>query len=264
MSGQCRATFLVLTLATEISCASAAAAINFFELEAYSAGTRGQGAMYVESFNTVVPRGSRASEEETFPSDDMVRSSLEVNYGLGERLDLALYLDTAKPEGGNLRYAGVRLRARGPIAQETAPFDLGWYAELEFPQRRFAEEDAALEVRAIVSRDWRGFSIRFNPILEQPFNGDEAGQGPDLQYAARAGYAISEFLSIRVEGFGEFGPLGHIPAAARQQHYILPLCELEPFHGFEVAAGPGFGLTRTSDDLFVKLVLEYKFYAGAP
>ncbi len=245
-----------------VLCASRAGALNFFELEAYRAGTDGRGAMYVESFNTVVPRGSREDEGEIFRTDDMVRSSLELNYGIAERIDLALYVDTAKPEGRDLRYAGVRLRGRGLITQDFLPFDLGWYAELEFPQRQFAEEDAALELRGVMSREWGPFSLRFNPTLEQPFNGDEASEGPELQYATRLGYRLIEPLAIALEGFGDLGPLRGLPALARQQHYIVPLCKVEPFAGFEVAVGPGFGLTRASDDLFVKVVLEYKFYTS--
>jgi hypothetical protein len=239
-------------------------ALNFFELEAYRAGTGGRGALYVESFNSVVPRGSHGDEEEIFPTDDIVRTSLEVNYGIAAHVDLAVYLDMAKPEGHDFRYAGVRLRARGLIVQDLLPFDLGWYTELEFPQRRFAEEDAALEIRGIMSRDWQRFSLRLNPTLEQAFNGDEAASGPQLQYAARASYALFEPVTVALEGFGGFGPVGNIPALAQQQHYIVPLLKVEPFEGFEVAAGPGFGLTRTSDDLFVKFVVEYQFSAGAP
>lgn len=252
-----RASLLFLALTVSIF-ADEAAALNFFELEAYRAGTRGRGAMYVESFSSVVARGSRSAEGRLLPTEHLVRSSLEMNYGLTDLVDLALYLDTAKPEGRDVRYGGLRLRARGPIAQTRLPFDVGWYAELELPRREFADEDAAVELRGIVSREWGAFSLRLNPTLEQALNGDEADDGPGFQYAARAGYEVYGPVALALEGFGDTGSLHEI-GSHPMQHYLLPLIRVEPTASFEVAVGPGFGLTRSSDDLFVKLVLEYKF-----
>jgi len=50
---------------------------------------------------------------------------------------------------------------------------------------------------------------------------------------------------------------------SRQQHYIFPILWGELLEGFEYNLGPGFGLTRGSDHVIMKVNLELERFVGA-
>ena len=91
-----------------------AAALNFFELEVYPATTEGQGLHELESQSSFVAsgrdrEGHRGAGEEDDPQrHHLLRSSLEYNYGLTDKIDVALYLDTEKPNGEDVEFGGFR------------------------------------------------------------------------------------------------------------------------------------------------------------
>ena len=59
-----RTTFIFVTLASLLSAAVPACALNFFELEVYPATTEGQGLHEVENLTTFVAQGRRPNDEE--------------------------------------------------------------------------------------------------------------------------------------------------------------------------------------------------------
>src|SRR5262249_56615355 len=69
-----------------------AAALNFFELEVYPATTEGQGLHEIESHSSVVANGRDreghrgAGEEEDPARHHLVRSTVEYNYGLTDKI----------------------------------------------------------------------------------------------------------------------------------------------------------------------------------
>src|SRR4029077_5818517 len=74
-----------------------ARALNSFELEVYPATTEGQGLHEVELHSTYVPVGRKATEGEVSGEElrrqGLFRTSLEYNYGLTDKIDVAAYLD---------------------------------------------------------------------------------------------------------------------------------------------------------------------------
>ena len=99
-----------------------ARALNFFELEVYPATTEGAGQHELESLTSFVANGRNAEEE----THHLLRTSLEYNYGLTDKIDVAAYLDLEKPNGEDLEYAGSRFRARGALWDKGRfPLDVG-------------------------------------------------------------------------------------------------------------------------------------------
>src|SRR5690242_12427989 len=125
---------LVSALVALLVFADPAAALNFFELEVYPATTEGKGLHEIENNSSFVANGRRPTDEELEGEEPrrhrLFRTSLEYNYGLTDKIDVAAYLDLDKPNGDEFEYAGTRVRARGAFWDKGRfPVDLGWYFE---------------------------------------------------------------------------------------------------------------------------------------
>jgi hypothetical protein len=237
-------------------------ALNFFELEVYPATTEGKGVHEIENITTFVANGraeedGEEEEEAETPRHRLLRSSLEYNYGLTDKIDVAAYLDVQKPNGEALEYAGSRFRARGGLWDKGRfPLDLGWYLEAELPHN--AESDLELEFRPIVSRDLGRFSVDLNPIFELPTVSEER-RTLEFNYGARLYYRLSRNLMPGLEFYGDIGQIRDTDPAREQEHYALPVLYGRLARGFKFAVGPAFGLTRASDPVLLKLSVEYEF-----
>jgi len=228
-------------------------ALNFFELEVYPATTEGAGQHEIESLTSFVANGRNAEEE----THHLFRTSLEYNYGLTDKIDVAAYTDLEKSNGDELEYAGSRFRARGALWDKGRfPLDIGWYLEAEVPHRE--KSDLELEFRTLVSRDLGRFSVDLNPAFELPTVSEER-RTLEFNYAARAYYRLSRRLQPAIEFFGGIGQIRDVDASREQQHYVFPSLYGEVTRGVKFVVGPGFGLTHASDQVIVKFHVEYEF-----
>ena len=251
----------LLFAASLLLAAAPARALNFFELEVYPATTEGQGLHELESVSSYVANGRAPSEAEGEGEEArrhrLFRTSLEYNYGLTDKIDVAAYLDLEWPDGRDPRYAGVRFRGRGALWDKGRfPVDVGWYLEAEVPNG--GESDLELEFRPLLSRDLGRFSIDLNPAFELPTVSAER-RTLEFNYAARVYYRLSRDFQAGIEFFGGAGQIRRFDPAREQEHYVLPILYGRLGRGFRFGVGPAFGLTRASDPVLLKLVVEYEF-----
>src|SRR5262245_16706029 len=232
-----------------LAVAAPALALNFFELEVYPATTEGKGLHELESTSSYVANGrsAAADADEEPPRHRLLRTSLEYDYGLTDRIDVATYLDLQHPNGGALWEKGEY------------PVDLGWYVEAEVPHD--TESQLELEFRPILSRDVGRFSVDLNPSFELPTVSEER-RTLEFNYAARIYYRLSRRLVPGVEFYGGIGQIRAIEGSQEQEHYVFPTIYGRLARGLKFVAGPGFGLTRASDPVILKLGLEYEFTLG--
>jgi hypothetical protein len=241
--------------------ATPAAALNFFELEVYPATTEGQGLHEIESHTNYVPDGREPSEEELsgqdFRRQGLFRESLEYNYGLTDKIDAAAYLDLAWPNGEGPQYAGNRFRLRGALFDKgRLPVDLGWYFEVELPQKDPAQLE--LEFRPILSRDFGRFSVDLNPSFELPTVTSER-RTFEFNYGARLLYRYSPRIQPAVEFFGDIGQIRNVDPSKDQEHYVSPMIYARIASGIYASGGLMFGITRASDPVIMRFAIEYEF-----
>jgi len=233
-------------------CPTSARALNFFELEAYPATTEGAGLHEIESRTTFVANGRNADE-----THRLLRTSLEYDYGLTDKIDVAAYTDLQRLNGDALEYAGSRVRARGGLFEKGRfPLDLGWYLEAEMPHR--GASDLELEFRPLVSRDVGRFSIDLNPTFELPTVSAER-RTLEFAYGARIYYRLAPSLMPGIEFFGDMGQIRRPEPSRAQEHYVFPVLYGRLGRGLKFVAGPGFGVTRASDPVLLRLGIEYEF-----
>lgn len=258
------------TLALVLLSHLALAQVDPFEFEVYSSQTEGKGVLEVESLNSFVPDGHTQEDEGTssgeFPSDLMYRSAVEVTYGLTEKIEAAVYLNVAHPNGASLQYAGSKYRLRGSLFdQGQLPVDLGWYVELEWNKiPQFNESELELELRPIIEKDIGRLEIDLNPKFEKPlFWGPEKTEGFEFGYATGVYYNYERWLTPGLEFYGGIGQIDGADPLSEQQHYLFPVIRGKLRNGLGYNFGPGIGLTRGSDQVLVKLNVELEHFLGS-
>ncbi len=235
-------------------------ALNLFELEVYPYETAGPGEMELESLNSYVINGQRDAEPGQAITHHLWRTSLEMVYGVTDHLEAAGYLDLALTANGRFDYAGGRVRGRYRfLEKDQIPINLGLYAELELPNRRFDENDIELELRLILERDLGPLTVRLNPIFEKSLSGADSSGGMEFQYAAKLFYRFRPWMMPGIEFYGDVGPLTHFEPSSEQKHFIFPVVDAKLTRHVKLSTGVGFGLTPASDFTLVKLNLEYEF-----
>ena len=147
------------------------AQVDPWEFEVYPYATEGPGVVELETDNAVIANGHSEGGEGTsagtFKSQGMWYNQYELTYGLTDRIEAAAYLNMAQPSGHGYWYAGSKYRLRGHLFdEETLPVNLGWYLELEWHKTpQFDDSELELELRPIIEKDYKRFSIMLNPIL---------------------------------------------------------------------------------------------------
>ena len=244
--------------------------VDPFEFEVYPYQTEGKGVLEMETLNSFVPQGHMQGDSGTssgdFASDQMYRSSIELTYGLTNKLEVAAYLNLAHPNGSTLQYAGSKFRLRGSLFdQGQLPVDLGWYIELEWHKTpQFDDSELELELKPIIEKDIGRFEIDLNPKVEKAvFVGPDKNKGFEFGYATGLYYNYVRWLSPGLEFYGGIGLIDDSDPLSDQGHYIFPVIRGEFPGGIEYNLGPGFGLTRGSDHVIVKLNIELEHFIGA-
>ena len=245
------------------------AQVDPWEFEVYPYSTTPRGMAEFETDNSLVTSGHSVGGEGTavgtLRSQGMWNNAYEFSYGLTDRIEGAIYLNMAAPDGGGLRWAGDNIRLRGRLFdQETLPVDIGWYAELEWHKTpQFDNAMRELEFRPILEKDVGPFSIMVNPKFEKVLAGVGHNQGLEFGYDAGIHYRWTRTLSPGLEFYGGAGLLDQLEPSGEQQHYVFPVVWGELPHGLEYNFGAGYGLTHGSDHVIVKFNLELERFVGA-
>ena len=258
------------TLALALCTHPTLAQVDPFEFEVYPSQTEGKGVVELESLDSFIPDGHAEEDSGTssgdYASDKMYRTALELTYGLSNKIEAAVYLNLAHPNGASLQYAGSKYRLRGSLFEQgQLPVDLGWYAELEWNKvPQFNESELELELRPIIEKDIGRFEIDLNPKFEKPiFVGPEKNHGFEFGYATALYYNYERWLSPGLEFYGGIGLIDDSEPLSEQQHYLFPVIHGKLFHVLGYNFGPGIGLTRGSDQVIVKLNVELEHFVGA-
>ena len=98
---------------------TAAKALDPYEFQSDGYATQGKGGFNPQLLNSFVPYGRKEGEggtSSTFASQGMIRTAIELEYGLTNKIEVASYFNFARPAGENFQFAGVKGRLRGRFA----------------------------------------------------------------------------------------------------------------------------------------------------
>ena len=223
----------------------------------YEAVTAPKGELDVETWSTFSPAG----ELDGGPASRGVREMVELEYGLTDRWDAALYnmLDVITSGDTKTGYAGFKLETR------YRPTDRGeWVVDpvfyLEFQQLFRGDARQKLEAKLIVAKDLGRVNLAANLAVEEEHTTDPAYK-PELEYAAGASYAFSPAWMLGVETFGK---AERSDGSAVNRTWAGPALSWAgggrgALAGVWVTLAGGAGVTANADDYYARAIVGLQF-----
>jgi hypothetical protein len=203
-----RRAFLVLAAMAALSKAGAAIADPRLDEVVYTP--------YVENHEAEVE--VRSARELSGTSGGDMTTVLESEYGLSDRLSLALVGTLERSPSQSLQLTGVGVEAIAYIGQIPGlGVDTGGY--LEYTQGLRGEPDV-IEGKLLLAKQVQRFQGLLNLIVERPVSGPGGDQFASYGYAASATWRTVGALRLGAEAFGDLGS-DHV-FGGRQGAYVGP------------------------------------------
>lgn len=253
----CCITALLLLMLFTLLFSTAAKAVDPYEFQIYGYATQGKGNFSPQLLNNFVPYGHKEGEggtSPTFASQGMMRSSLELEYGLTDKIDMAYYLSFAKPANEEVQYAGSKLRFRGRFFEKgVLPADFGWYIEMEQWTQAINDDTLELEIKPTMQKDFGPWSFIANLQLEKVLRGATAKrQWFEIGYLTEVSYSHSRRLRFGIQFVGGPGGIRDMDRLSEQQHYVIPVVHFVAPGEVRSTVGVGVGQTNGSDQILLK------------
>lgn len=123
---------------------------------------------------------------------------IELEYGITDHLDAALYEVYEQKNDDKMKYAGYKFRLRYRIAERNVlPVDVLLYAE----HQEKVDARNVFEGKVILAKDIGNLNIAYNQIYKDEYVGGSIGKH---EYAAALSYEFLPWLRIGVESKGSW------------------------------------------------------------
>ncbi len=168
-----------------------------------------------------------------------------------------------QPDDG-WQWVGDHIRPRVRVPEDRHwPIGLSLSTEVGYQRRSFSEDTWDWEIRPIADKQPGRWYFAVNPAFGKSIHGLNAAEGWGFAPAAKISYDVTKVVTLGVEYYASLGPLSHFSNWDGQEHQIFQALDLNLSPKWEFNFGVGFGLTRSTDDLLVKLIIGRRFRARA-
>jgi hypothetical protein len=223
----------------------------------YEAVTAPRGELDVETWSTY----TEAGELDGGPASRGVREMVELEYGITDRWDAALYnrLDIVSGDTKS-GYAGFKIETRyRPTDRGEWVVDPVFYLELQ--QLFIGDAKQKLEAKLIVAKDFGPVNTAVNIAVEEERLEDKTWN-TEIEYAAGVSYAFSPAWIVGAETFGK---------AEKEMDEIENRTWVGPavswagggsgaLRGVWVTLAGGAGLTEGADAYYARLIVGLQFH----
>ena len=86
-----------------------------------------------------------------------------------------------------------------------------------------------------------------------------SGRGWEFAPSAKLSYDLFKLASPGVEYYSTLGTVTRFESWEHQQHTVMPVIDFNLSEDWELNLGLGFGLTKSTDKLLLKLIVGYRF-----
>lgn len=231
-----------------------------YEIQVYPGQTLEAGKTMVEIHSNYTIRGEDQTVNGVLPSNHAFHETLEITHGFTPWFETGFYVFSSIQPGRGWEWVGDHIRPRIAVPEEWKwPVGLSLSTEFGFQRRSFSEDTWTWELRPIIDKKMGRWYVAVNPAFEKSIHGPNSSSGFDFAPGVKVSYDVCKVAALGVEYYASFGDVGKFSATAEQQHQIFPTIDLDVSPDWEINFGVGFGLTRATDDLLVKLILGYRF-----
>ncbi|MDA8100492.1 MAG: hypothetical protein M0042_12820 [Nitrospiraceae bacterium] len=158
----------------------------------YDYSTLAKDSAEIEYYQTAVTKDRKVSGASDW------QQQVEVEYGITDRLDAAIYQMFEQPADGSFFYAGYKLRLRYRVAEQNQlPVDVLFYAE----HVENTDEASEFEGKLVLAKDIGRVNIAYNQVFEKAYVKDA---GAEHGYAAGISYRISDSFRLGLESKGSY------------------------------------------------------------
>ena len=239
---------------------AAASGQGNYEIQVYGSEIVPAGRTMVEIHSNYTVDGQRTEINGVLPDEHALHETLEVTHGFTPWFETGFYVFSSIQPGEGWQWVGdhIRPRVRVPESLEL-PVGLSLSTEFGYQRRNFSEDTWSWEIRPIIDKNLGRWYFALNPAFEKSLHGLNSSQGYSFAPSAKVSFDVTKLIAAGFEYYGSLGPVLRWSPVDEQQHQIFPTLDLNFSPEWEFNFGVGFGLTRSTDDLMVKLILGYQF-----
>ena len=212
-------------------------AFNYHELKVYG-------------YETADPHETEFENLSSVSSNNILRSSFELNHGFTDTLEAATYLDYQQDKGSKLNIAAVRTHLRKSFYKPGELLvDNAAYVEAAVPSD--SDESYTLEAKYILQKTFDRLSLILSPGIEYVKLKEKNSNGKDIEIekniSSSLRYASNDHLQLHLDYLGE---LKEDPV-----QLLIFGADYEIKHGLKIAAGLG---NNNTNDKIVFAGLEFE------
>ncbi len=231
-----------------------------YEIQVYGSETIARGQTMVELHSNFTIRGELGAVNGVFLSHHALHETLEITHGFSPWFEIGFYVFSSVQPGAGWEWVGDHIRPRIRVPEEwNWPVGLSLSTEIGYQRRSFSEDTWTWELRPIIDKQWGRWYFAVNPSFEKSLHGQHSSEGFEFAPSAKISFELTKVAAVGAEYYTSLGTISHFSRWNEQQHQIMPVLDLNLSPRWEFNFGVGFGLTRSTDDLLVKLILGRRF-----
>jgi hypothetical protein len=214
--------------------------------------TARQGEFEVEFWNDV--NFAESDNDDSYNS----KHQIEFEYGLTDHLQLAYYEVYTWNRKQDWERDGFKVEAKLRFAEAGQwPVDLALYTEYKNPDGSRERRSDAMENKVILSKDVGPWNLIGNFVFEKDIN---THSDWEFEYTAGVSYGMTPRTRIGLEVKETLGDTDAF-GIHRKDHtlFLIPGLYTSLTPHLRVLVGPAFGLTRASDDVQLRSIVEVEF-----
>jgi hypothetical protein len=241
------------------SMAASAFAQDNYEIQVYPSETVDPGITMVELHSNYTPDGMTFTDG-VRPTEDAVHETLEITHGFNQWFEIGFYVFTNIHAGYGWQWVGDHIRPRVRVPQSwNWPVGISLSAEVGYQRPQYSGDTWTLELRPIIDKDFSWVYLSFNPTFGLSFKGENQNKGFDFEPNLKVAFHVTRQIDLGAEYYGTTGPVFSPDPAQEQSHAIFAAIDLNVSPEWEFNFGPGWGLTRSTDGLVLKMILGRRF-----
>jgi hypothetical protein len=251
---------LFLGILTASSLAIRCEAQDNYEIQVYGSETVPANNTMVELHSNYTNDGTMQEKNGVLPTNHVYHETLEITHGWNSWFETGCYFFNTIGSDNRTTYVGSHIRPRVSLPSKyNFPVGLSLSAEVGYQKREYSEDDWTLEIRPIIDKTLGKWYLSFNPVFDRSLHGLNLNQGFVFSPNVKASYSITKLLAPGVEYYGSVGPLNNFAPYQQQQQQLFFTVDLNFSDAWEFNMGYGLGLTHSTDNDIVKVILGRRF-----
>lgn len=231
-----------------------------YEIQVYGSDTIAPGKTMVELHSNFTIDGERDEVNDVLPSHHAVHETLEITHGFTSWFETGFYVFSSIQPDEGWEWVGDHIRPRVRIPEEwNWPVGLSLSSEIGYMRRAYSEDTWSWELRPIIDKRWSRWYLALNPAFEKSIHGENSGENFEFAPSAKISFDLTDWVAVGAEYYSSLGSVSHIDEWEDTQQQIMPALDFNLAPEWELNMGVGIGLTQSTDDLIVKLIVGRLF-----